>query len=282
MDSFSRPACHLRSSSLPSKNHPLAASVEEQLVRLRASGSLCQKLGGLKDLYERVDDLFQLPLIQQALSHEYQDKCVDDLLDGSLRLLDVCSTTRDVFSQMKECIQELESSLRRKRTVESSLENEVKAYMTSRKRLNKVISKCFGNLKRMEKNATALPSEKKSDLTAAVSMLKEVEEISIVVLESLLSFVSPPKTRTRSTGWNAVTKLFQSGRVSCEDANEVEKMDAELIVLIGRKFSLVNMQNALKGLEALESSIQEMEEELECVYRRLLKSRVSLLNMLNH
>jgi hypothetical protein len=38
----------------------------------------------------------------------------------------------------------------------------------------------------------------------------------------------------------------------------------------------------LKGLEALESNIQEAVEELEAVYRRLLKTRVTILNILSH
>ena len=81
-----------------------------------------------------------------------------------------------------------------------------------------------------------------------------------------------------------VSKLLQSMRVSCEglgDANEVEKMDAALIALIGKKSSHVEVQNVLMGLQDLKCSFQELEEELECVFRRLIKVRVSL-NTLNH
>jgi hypothetical protein len=59
-------------------------------------------------------------------------------------------------------------------------------------------------------------------------------------------------------------------------------MDSELICLIGKKSNHVEVQTALMGLKDLECSIQEVEEELECVFRRLLKVRVSLLNTLNH
>ncbi|KAJ9186371.1 hypothetical protein P3X46_001949 [Hevea brasiliensis] len=227
-------ACHLRPSSLPSKTHPLVASVAEQLTSLRTSSeSLSHKLGGLKDLFERVDDLVQLPLTQRALCHEYQVK--------------------------------------RKKGAESIIENEVRSYMNSRKRLSKVISKCCGNLKKMEKNCTTFPLDKDSDLVVVVRMLKDVEEISL--------------TLSRPAGWSIVSKLLQSRQVTCQEqayANEVEKMDAELLNLIGKITSLADMQKLLKGVEALESSIHQSEEELECIYRRLLKSRVSLLNMHNH
>ena len=92
---------HVRSNSLPSNTHPLVASVEEQLYRLKASeetfSSINHRLGGLKELYERVDDLIHLPLTQQALCREQ----LEDVLDGSLRLLDACGTARDVLSQMR-------------------------------------------------------------------------------------------------------------------------------------------------------------------------------------
>ncbi|KAB5557751.1 hypothetical protein DKX38_008660 [Salix brachista] len=42
------------------------------------------------------------------------------------------------------------------------------------------------------------------------------------------------------------------------------------------------VQNLLKGLEALESNILEAEVELEAVYRKLLKTRVTILNILSH
>ncbi|OAY22539.1 uncharacterized protein LOC110605774 [Manihot esculenta] len=275
-------ACHVRSSSLPSKSHPLASSVEEQLTTLRASSaSVIHKLGGLKDLHDRVGDLFKLPHTQQALSSEHQDKCLEEMFDGSLRLLDACATTRDVFSQMKECVQELESSFRRKRGAESNVENEVQAYMNSRKRMSKVISKYCGNLKRMEKKCTELHVDK--DSVVVDGMLKEVEEISLMVFQSLLSSVSLSKARSRPAGWSLVSKLLPSRQITSQVqayANGVEKMDVELLNLIGKtSTSLVEMKSVLEGLEALECSIEQTEEELECIYRRLLKSRVSLLNM---
>ncbi|KAH1030257.1 hypothetical protein J1N35_046100 [Gossypium stocksii] len=75
---------HVRSSSLPINTHPLVVSVEEQLTRLRASqqetsSSMSNRLGGLKELYHRVDDLFQLQF-PRALCIEH----LEGVLDGSL------------------------------------------------------------------------------------------------------------------------------------------------------------------------------------------------------
>lgn len=76
-------------------------------------------MSDLKELYERVEDVLQMPLTNQALFHETNSKTVETALDGSLRLLDICGTTRDV-------------SLRRKRGGETNLANEIGAYMSSR------------------------------------------------------------------------------------------------------------------------------------------------------
>ena len=68
-----------------------------------------------------------------------------------------------------------------------------------------------------------------------------------------------------------------------DDAMEVKRIDDEMLALKSSKeINHVQMQNTLKGLKSLESSIQEAEEELECVYRQLLKARVTILNVVSH
>ncbi|KAJ7005677.1 hypothetical protein NC653_005101 [Populus alba x Populus x berolinensis] len=86
--------------------------------------------GLLKSLYESVDDFLQLPLTYQAISNVQHQGSVDEVLDRSLRLLEVCGATKDIFSQMKECLKDLESSILRKRG-ESSLAGDVEAFMIS-------------------------------------------------------------------------------------------------------------------------------------------------------
>ena len=229
-------------------------------------------MGGLKELYECFDDFLQLPSTQQALS-------VEEALNGSLGLLDMCSTTRDFFSQMRECMQEIESSIRRKRGGESIF-NEVDAYMVSNKKLNKAISKYLKNLKKQEKNCRTTTLSNNSNLADTIVMSKGVEEISVSVFESILSSISHPKAKSK---FSAVSKFLQLKHSSPEgkvEANEVEKIDTELLALKSSK-DMNQVQNALKGLEALGLSLQEAEEELECVYRRLVKIRASLLNILS-
>ncbi|KAK3425131.1 hypothetical protein EUGRSUZ_I01686 [Eucalyptus grandis] len=277
---ISKSTGHSRSISLPSGSHPLTTSVENQLERLRSSeatsSSGCQDLGGLKNLYESISDLLQLPLTQQGISHDYHSKCIEQLLDGSIRLLDFCGTIRDVFSQMKEGVQELESSLRRNRGGDSGLASEVESYIKSKKRLQKVISKISKNLKIVEKK------KKDSNKEAALRMIGEAEDICLSVFESLLHLLSGPKAKSKINGWSLVSKLILSKRISCEENvndNNMEGLYVDLSVL--KSVEDMNPQ-VLKRLEASESTIQDIEEDLECLFRHLVRTRASLLNILNH
>jgi len=72
---------HCRSNSLPSTPHPPILKCNEDLdTLLRASNEttssssslLCNKIGGLRDLIECVEDLIQLQLTQDAPALEHQ------------------------------------------------------------------------------------------------------------------------------------------------------------------------------------------------------------------
>ncbi|WCJ31197.1 hypothetical protein M5689_012706 [Euphorbia peplus] len=264
---------HLRSASFPSKSHPLTVSLVEQLETLKKSesSSISQKLGGLKDLYECVD------LYLQTFSSEKYNQSAEKALNGSVRVLDICTTTRDFLSQLKECVQSLESALRRRRSDSKSSLNEVDAYIVARNKLNQAIVKYLRKLKIQEKQSRS--SKDNTD-----DMLKDAEEIGVSVFESMLAFVSQPNAKSKLSSFSIISKLLKSKKTSCEveiEANEVEKVDAELTVFKSNK-NINQIQNILKGLVELQQSLNEAEEELDCVYRRLVKTRVSLLNILNH
>ncbi|KAL7207073.1 hypothetical protein ACSBR2_019716 [Camellia fascicularis] len=269
---------HARSVSLPSRSHPLIPDFNEHLCRIRTPDheassssltSISNKLSGLKDLHDCVSDLLLLPHIEQALAREHNEKFVDVVVDGYLRLLDVCSTAKDVFSQKKQDVQDLLSTLRRKRDA-----NDFPRYLASRKMMKKTIQKPLKDLKSIKNKSTLLLKDKDSETVAIFSMLKEVETTTLAVFESLLSYVG---VQSRQRGWSLVSKLFQCKSVSCQDeetnGNEFEKLDG---ALKAGKFNCIQNQ-----FGKMESSIQDIEDRLECLFRRLIKTRVSLLNILN-
>ncbi|KAK5774733.1 uncharacterized protein LOC108478839 [Gossypium arboreum] len=208
---------HARSNSLPSRQHPIVSQIDENLNRLRASqsastsSSIGPNLSGLQDLHECVDVLLQFPLTQQALAQDEQREMVEEILDGSLLLLDVCTTAKDALLQTKECTQELQSILRRRRGAEG-LANEFRKYLTSRKAMKKAICKALKNLKHIQ-NKLSTPGEN----GAVISILRDVEAITISVLESVLSFISGPAVESKSSRWPLVSKLMHQKKVMCEE-----------------------------------------------------------------
>ncbi|KAK8653458.1 hypothetical protein V6N13_127456 [Hibiscus sabdariffa] len=280
-----QPSFHARSNSLPSRQHPITSQIDENLNRLRASqsastssSSVGHQLNCLQDLYDSVDMLIQLPLAQQSLAQEQQRKLVEQLLDGSLMLLDACGTAKDALSQTKECTQELQSILRRRRGAEG-LANEVRKYLTSRKAVRKAICKALKNLKHMENKLS-----KDGETRAVTSTLKQVEAVTISVLESLLSFISGPEAESNSTPWSLVSKLMHQKRVTCEEeeqkTNEIANAEATLRSLI-KSGSMKPVEHVQNVLENSEMCIQDLDEGVESFFRRLIKARVTILNILN-
>ncbi|KAG8377777.1 hypothetical protein BUALT_Bualt08G0068700 [Buddleja alternifolia] len=244
---------HSRSNSFPSQSHPLTQSVEDHLRRLRASqatststSSLCENLSSLSDLHECINNMIQMPSVQQAFSHEQGRNWINELLEGSLRLVELCGFSREVVSLTNESIQDLESSMRRNRG-ETATSDDIKAYVASRKNINKMVKKCIKNF---NKNSTAIPDNEFGET------LKETEALDISVLNSVLTLISGEKESSKQRSWSFLSKFTRA------------------------HFEVEN--NTVKQLKATEMSIEQLEEGLESSFRSLIKTRVSLLNVLSH
>jgi len=282
---------HGRSISLPSRPHPLILKCNEHLDTLLRSSNetsssslICHKIDGLRDLIECVEKLVQLPLTQDALLHEHQENWVNNLLDGSLRLLDVCSAAKDALLHTKECTRELQSIIRR-RGGGLELTAEAKKFLTSRKVVKKAISKALENLKGNTKNSNILSTNKDHQTVALMNLLQDVEVATLSTFQTILQFISGT-TQSKSNSWGSISKLIQPKRVVCSqltDESEFFQLDVALQCFVFTKNRKVEGINDLQNhLEKTESCIQDLEEGLEFLFRRLIKIRVSLLNILNH
>ncbi|KAG4168589.1 hypothetical protein ERO13_A12G034300v2 [Gossypium hirsutum] len=262
---------HARSNSLPSRQHPIVSQIDENLNRLResqstsTSSSIGHNLSGLQDLNECVDVLLQFPLTQQDLAQEKQREMVEELLDESLMLLDVCTIAKDALLQTKECTQELQSILRRRRGAEG-LANEFRKYLTSRKAMKKAICKALKNLKHIQ-NKLSTPGEN----GAVISVLRDVEAVTISVLESVLSFISGPVAESKSSRWPLVSKQMHQKKVIAEAA----------VCSCIKSKNMKHVDNVQKELQSLDLSIQDLEEGLETLSRRMIKNRVTVLNIIS-
>ncbi|KAK4390906.1 hypothetical protein Sango_2153900 [Sesamum angolense] len=269
---------HSRSNSFPSQSHPVMQSVEDHLCRLKSSEaastsatSISANLVSLRDLHESINNLIQTPSIQQALSREQGENWINELLEESLRLVDLCGFSRDVVCSTKESIQALESSIRRNRG-ETATDDQINTYVASRKKINKMVNKCVKNLKSFNQSSTALP--------AIGMMLKETESLNFSALKSLLILLSGEMEGSKQRNWSLFSKFVQTKRVHYEI--EQENGAEHLCSLNMHKSSKGMHKITLKQLKATEMTIQELEDGLEALFRNLVKTRVSLLNVLSH
>nr|XP_023923852.1 uncharacterized protein LOC112035260 [Quercus suber] len=244
---------HFRSNSFPTRAHPLISEFNDQLSRLRvaettssSSTSLFQQLIGLQDLHDCVDNLLLLPCTQD-LAQEQHHKWFNELLDGSLTLLDVSEFARDALLQTKECTREFQSTLCRRPGSKMELTSEIEKYLASRNVVKKATQKA---LKSMQ--------------------TKFWNKVAIKIKWLVCGFqIGAPKKK------------------ACEgketDANEFDKVDVALQSLISHKTSKsdysIHIQNVQNWMRKLESSIEDVEEVLEGFSRRLVKTRVSFLNI---
>ncbi|XP_028752861.1 uncharacterized protein LOC114712478 [Neltuma alba] len=207
---------HARSNSFPTAPHPHVSRFQEHLNRLKSSesaatsSSLTHKLSGLQDLQDSSDKLLQLSTTRQVLAQDCSQKWVDELLDGSLRLLDICSTAKDCLVMSKESVYEVQSATRR-RGAEAAFTVGAGNYLASRKNVKRAIRNALGNIKGITNGLTVSSEAKEND---TLSMLKQAEAVTVSTLESLLYFISDPKGQSKQSRWSAISKLTKPKKSS--------------------------------------------------------------------
>ncbi|MED6183470.1 hypothetical protein PIB30_038149 [Stylosanthes scabra] len=281
METSSKISMHNRSNSFPSAPHPLVSQFQGHLQRLKdseassTSSSISRKLIGLQDLHDYADKLLQLPSTQKALVQE----CSGNLLEGSLRLLDICNMAQDLLMQTKENLHEIQSVIRRK-GADTGFAVEGGKYLASRKNMKKAIQKALNNLKAMKTESFVSFSNMDNETFSMLSILKEAETVTLNSLESLLRFISASKGQSKHSRWSIVSKLMQPTRVNSDseecDPNEFVKVDAAL------HQKPLSTENFLGNAENMEICIKDLEVQVECLSRKLIRTRVSLLNIFSY
>ncbi|CAI8600343.1 unnamed protein product [Vicia faba] len=103
--------------------------------------------------------------------------------------------------------------------------------------------------------------------------------------QRILQFISGT-TQSKPNSWGSISELIQPKRVACSlltDESKFAQVDVALESFLFTKTRKLEGINDLQNhLEKTESCIQDLEQGLEFLFRRLMKIRVSLLNILNH
>ncbi|XP_076906868.1 uncharacterized protein LOC143563141 [Bidens hawaiensis] len=264
MASTSSPAAEdthrIRTTSLPTRLHPVIVQAQEEIKKFRtweasvssvpSADTICSALTKLQVLYECVDSVLSLPMTQQALTHNQCTELVNELLDKSISLMDICGSTRDLVSQVKENAGVVQSAMRRRK-------GEVSLTTSFIKNLKKDAKKAMTSLKQIdEKIGTIKPIDMDRHLLAAIKVVRDVGVVRSSVYKSLLLFLSGSVARPKSSRWSLVQKIIWKGTADSNDQLEISNEDMVCL-------------------------FQEMENGLECMFRSLIKTRASLLNVLS-
>ncbi|ESQ34742.1 hypothetical protein EUTSA_v10008670mg [Eutrema salsugineum] len=218
-------------------------------------------LEGLRELQDCANYLLDhCPEARESLCQQGKEKWIEQVSEASVTMLDVCNVSKDVMALVRHSLQELQLTLR---CNESNINEKIAAYNRYRKKLKKETLKCLNSLKGIKggRGATVTPSIEQNLLFVA-EVLKEVRRAIMTMVESLFSLVCIPWLERRPSK-GSLSSIFTM-RFCCFDDVWDE----------------MAVQSASTRLEAAQIAVEELEIELGCIFRRLIQTRVSLLNIL--
>ncbi|KAE8814636.1 hypothetical protein D1007_08164 [Hordeum vulgare] len=235
-------ACHLRSASTPSSPRSNDTQVEQQLQSLSATvSSPSATIDLMSQGLRRLADIYS---------------CIEKMMCTPSTQISLCQTLQRVAVEaelgrslvvLDLCNAVQESFMELKMTVQELLlalkrGGDASAQVKAYIRLAKKAQKQF-------KKISKKTASNKND-SRVVMLMAEAREITISLLESTSSILSK---QIEMPKWSLVSKTSHKSKVVCQE----------------------------EQLQALESSIGDLESGVELLYRRLIQNRVSLLNALS-
>lgn len=250
-------AFHLRSVSLPSKSLTKEAEVEAELQSLEAAASspsssatvaaVSDGLTRLGDVYGHIEEIVHLPS-NQACTVQQQRKELDAEMERSLDLIDLCNATQESLAELKAAVQDLLAGLRRRddASVQAKVQSYVRLAKNARKQLRKAGRRAAAASGREERECSLVRLLLRARLVAA-SLLGSALQCLAAVAKQVVTL-----TPRRSL----VSKALQrrSKAVVCEEGQ------------------VLALERVVVG---------ELERGAELLFRRMVQTRVALLNVLS-
>ncbi|GKV45149.1 hypothetical protein SLEP1_g52259 [Rubroshorea leprosula] len=236
---------HIRSISLPSRFQ--SNCIEAELKRLQTfdssstSDTIQTGFTRLAELYNSIEELIRSPLTQQALHRQRHAELVEVALDGSVGMLDACTAARDIILTMKEKVEDLQSALLSPPIVDADYH-----------------------------------------LLMVVKALRESSAITISSFWSLLLFFSMPVMKTKPGGLfsKLIPAAAEKGQKFLSEVGMTDIAVCNLRGKIRKGDAKIDVQMELSRLETIYDKMRGLESGLDCLFRSLIRHRVSLLNIL--
>ncbi|MQM15194.1 hypothetical protein Taro_048132 [Colocasia esculenta] len=280
---------HVRSASLPCRSHPLISQLEDEVRATRAWQSaepegdrsspwLRSGLIRLELLHLALDDLLQVPKTRDSLrgSHGLSSGLAENLLDDFLVFADTYGSFRSALISLQELQSEAQVAIRRGDRAHLS------SVARSIRKIEKEVAGVSSALRKVSKSsepaAFAAASSASSTADAELGLvLREVKQVTVSVSASVfqraaaaMASVTAAVAPKSSSSWTALKRRLSLAASSKKNKGSSEETDEEVVWA----------SIASATLQSLEKCVGELESGSERVFRSLMNSRVSLLNIL--
>ncbi|KAJ0232684.1 hypothetical protein HA466_0289170 [Hirschfeldia incana] len=268
---------HVRSSSLPARPHSSDLNhIQLLLKKLPTDNNNNNSLSLLSQLYGSVPHLFNESPSSLLLPHH---SFFTHLLDLSLVHLDLCSKLRDITCRIKDSLRDLRSAFRRRRHGgDSTIRRHVNSFIRSRKAVHKDLAKLLLLLKEADHSYSG-PAHH------LITLLRQVCSQTCISFRTVLLSLSTSVPKPRPSKWALVTKLViknVSSQVETRHRNEYQLMDEELQKFCSAKeIKKERIKSLSTSLDKVDIVVEDLEETLGSLYRRMIQARVSLLNIVS-
>ncbi|KAG9147997.1 hypothetical protein Leryth_003585 [Lithospermum erythrorhizon] len=275
---------HVRSTSLPCRSHPLISQLKDQINELkslvstkqetRSTAWLCDFLIRLKAIHESLDDLLQLPQTRESLRGNVE--FVEKLLEDFLQFVDVFGIFQTLVLTLKEEHVGAQVALRRKDDAKMVL------YIKGLKKIAKEIERLeewmqsIGNYHFTPASSTFQHGDIDAEIVEAII---DVSEVTVVISNALFSGISS-SLPLRKASWVGLSLGGKTKRVRAEEGiQEFLQLQFENLINLKKKGD-EDFKMVVKKMRSIEDCIVGIESGTEKVFRSLISSRVSLLNVL--
>jgi Arabidopsis protein of unknown function len=152
-------------------------------------------------VYESINDLLCLSTSQNSLSHVQRRRWIDKELEESVKLLDICSTSRDNLDMIKAKLLDFEIATRQddSEAIKSKARDYILIIMTANKDARQI---CKNN------------ESANGDSLAIISLLSEIREITISLLQFIFSYLSRQLDMQKTRNWSLFSRLLEKRTIA--------------------------------------------------------------------